>query len=43
MPEDFTEKCEAVEEYVFGMTEIKVFAKVMATNETFETISDLLE
>ena len=42
VPEDFTEKWEAVEENVFGMTEIKVSAKVMATNETFETTLDLL-
>ena len=43
VPEDFTEKWEAVEEYVFGMTEIKVSAKVMATDETFDTALDLLE
>mgnify|MGYP003687646659 CR=1 FL=1 len=41
--EDFTEKWEAVEEYVFGMTDIKVSAKVMATDETFDTALDLLE
>ena len=43
VPGHFTEKWKAVEEYVFGMTEIKVSAKVMATNETFETTLDLLE
>ena len=43
VPEDFTEKWKAVEEYVFGMTEIKVSAKVMATDETFDTHLDLLE
>ena len=42
-PEDFTEKWEAVEEYVFGMTEIKVSAKVGATDETFDRTLDLLK
>ena len=43
VPDYVTGKWEAVEEYVFGMTQIKVSANVKATYETFKTTMDLLE
>lgn len=43
VPDHITGKWEAEEEFVFGMTEIKVSAKVIATDERFETTLDMLE
>lgn len=36
-------ECERVDTYVFGMAEIKIIAKVIATNKTFKATLDLLE
>ena len=43
VPEHVNGEWDCLETYVFGMTEIKITAKVTATNETFETTLNLLE
>ena len=43
VPEHVKGKWDTTETYVFGMTEIKIAAKVTATDETFETTLNLLE
>lgn len=43
VPENVKGKWDTTETYVFGMTEIKIAAKVTATDETFETTLNLLE
>ena len=43
VPEYFTDNWKAVEEYVFGMTEIGVSANVVGNHETFKITLDLLE